>query len=223
MEEIIRLENIEKEYYCTGETIVALRNLNITVNRGDFISVVGRSGSGKSTLMNILGCLDYPTKGNYFLNGYNMINVSGRDLNRIRSRTIGFIFQGFNLIPTLNAIENIELPMIYQGRPKKERALAARNALKEVGLENRSGHKPSELSGGQQQRVAIARAIAASPEILLADEPTGSLDVASGQEIISIIQALNRSGMTVIMITHDNTIAKTAKRSIRISDGRIIS
>ncbi len=223
MEEIIRLENIEKEYYCIGETIKALKNIDLKINRGDFISIVGRSGSGKSTLMNIIGFLDFPTRGNYYLNGYNMINIRRKNLNQIRSKKIGFIFQGFNLIPTLSAVENVELPMIYQGRPKNERILVSRNALEKVGLGNRFEHRPAELSGGQQQRVAIARAIAASPDILLADEPTGSLDVKSGQEIISIMKELNRSGMTVIMITHDNTIAKEAKRSIQICDGRIIS
>lgn len=223
MESIISLKNLSRDYITRGGIVHALSDINIDVVEGEFIAVVGQSGSGKSTLMNILGCLDTPTDGIYMLDGIEISTLSEKQLTYIRSKIIGFIFQSFNLVPTLSALENTELPLLYRGIGKKQRRYAAEFALERVGLSSRKNHLPCELSGGQQQRVAVARAIASEPKILLADEPTGSLDKKSGEEVLGIIKSLNDDGVTVIMITHDNSIAERAKRRIKISDGRIIS
>ena len=188
----------------------------------EFVAIIGQSGSGKSTLMNMLGCLDVPSSGDYFLHGKDVSHMSDDDLSDIRNQEIGFIFQGFNLIPNLTAMENVELPLIYRGIPKKERDALAEAALEKVGLATRKTHRPSEMSGGQQQRVAIARAIAQAPPIILADEPTGNLDSNSSKEILGILKQLHEEGRTVILITHDNEIADQANRVIKIMDGKIV-
>ncbi|NLG02733.1 MAG: ABC transporter ATP-binding protein, partial [Clostridia bacterium] len=205
-----------------GENEVkALDHINLTINRGEYVAIIGQSGSGKSTLMNMLGCLDVPTYGTYYLNGQEVADLHDDDLSDIRNREIGFIFQGFNLIPGLTALENVELPLMYRGIPKAKREQLSKLALEKVGLEKRMTHKPSEMSGGQQQRVAIARAIAQAPPIILADEPTGNLDSHSTKEIIAILKELYEEGRTVILITHDNEIASQAKRVVKIKDGKI--
>ncbi len=223
MKSVITLRKLNKDYITRGETVHALKNISFDIGQGEFVSIIGQSGSGKSTLMNIIGCLDYPDSGEYILDGIDITHINERKTAYIRSRVIGFIFQSFNLIPSLSAIENVELPLIYRGISKSVRISAAEKALAQVGLSSRKNHRPTELSGGQQQRTAIARAIAAEPKILLADEPTGSLDKASGNDVLEVIESMNREGVTVVMITHDNDIAARAKRSIKISDGRIIS
>ena len=223
MEEIIRLEHISKIYHPGENEIRALSDVSLTVHKGEFVAIVGQSGSGKSTLMNLLGCLDTPTDGAYILEGSDVSTLSDHQLSAIRNRQIGFIFQGFNLIPSLTALENVELPLIYRGVGREERRRAARESLERVGLSNRMRHRPAEMSGGQQQRVAIARAIAAHPPILLADEPTGNLDSASGADVMEILRSLNRDGHTVILITHDSGIAATIDHVVHIQDGRIIS
>lgn len=223
MEEIIRLEHISKIYHPGENEIRALSDVSLTIHKGEFVAIVGQSGSGKSTLMNLLGCLDTPTDGAYILEGSDVSTLSDQQLSAIRNRQIGFIFQGFNLIPSLTALENVELPLIYRGVGREERRRAARESLERVGLSNRMRHRPAEMSGGQQQRVAIARAIAAHPPILLADEPTGNLDSASGADVMEILRSLNRDGHTVILITHDSGIAATIDRVVHIQDGQIIS
>ncbi|MBS6397590.1 MAG: ABC transporter ATP-binding protein [Clostridiales bacterium] len=208
--------------YNPGENEVrALDHVNLTISRGEFVAIIGHSGSGKSTLMNMLGCLDVPTSGRYFLNGKDVSNLSDDELSDIRNLEIGFIFQGFNLIPNLTAKENVELPLIYRGVGRKEREALAEESLEVVGLAHRMDHKPSEMSGGQQQRVAIARAIAAKPPVILADEPTGNLDSRSTQDIMDVLKELHSSGRTVILITHDDEIAAQVKRVIRIKDGKV--
>ena len=210
--------------YNPGENEVrAIDGMSISIGRGEFVAIVGHSGSGKSTLMNMLGCLDVPSSGDYFLEGENVAFMSEDELSDVRNLQIGFIFQGFNLIPGLTAIENVELPLIYRGMKKEERRRLSAEALGRVGLEQRMDHKPSELSGGQQQRVAIARAIAARPPIILADEPTGNLDSRSGEDVMRILHELHMEGRTVILITHDNEIAGQASRIIRMLDGKITS
>ena len=201
----------------------ALDGVDLTVEKGEFVAIVGSSGSGKSTLMNILGCLDVPTYGEYFLDGSDVTDMSDSQLSRIRNREIGFIFQGFNLIPSLTAIENVELPLVYRGVSGSRRRTLAEDALAMVGLAEREKHVPSQMSGGQQQRVAIARAIAAKPDIIMADEPTGNLDSKTGGQVMDILRTLHQSGSTIILITHDDSIAATANRVIRILDGRIVS
>ncbi len=223
MESLIHIEHIMKIYNPGENEVRALDNVTLDITTGEFVAIIGQSGSGKSTLMNILGCLDVPTSGTYILSGENVSALSDNALSDIRNRKIGFIFQGFNLIPNLSALENVMLPLIYRGVPMKERQAFAQEALKIVGLEHRIHHKPSELSGGQQQRVAIARAIAAKPPIILADEPTGNLDSSSTKEIMNILHELHESGRTVILITHDNQIAANAKRVVKIMDGKIES
>ncbi|MBQ7972103.1 MAG: ABC transporter ATP-binding protein [Lachnospiraceae bacterium] len=208
--------------YNPGENEVwALNRVSLTVNEGEFVAIIGQSGSGKSTLMNMLGCLDVPTAGTYLLQGEDVSRMSDDELSYIRNKEIGFVFQGFNLIQSLTAIENVELPLIYRKVPKNQRRELAVKALERVGLGNRMTHKPSEMSGGQQQRVAIARAIAQAPPIILADEPTGNLDSNSSKEIMGILKGLNEEGRTIILITHDSDIAMEAKRIIHIKDGRI--
>lgn len=218
---LIRMENITKEYTIGGNILKALDNVNLTVDDGEFVAIVGQSGSGKSTLMNILGCLDTPTTGEYYLNNNDVIFAKENKLSQIRNKEIGFIFQSFNLVSSLSALENVELPLLYRGIKRKQRKEMAENALKLVDLQDRHHHLPGQLSGGQQQRVAIARAIASSPPVILADEPTGNLDVASGQEIMNILFQLNKQGKTVVMITHDNNIASAIPRRVEICDGRI--
>ena len=220
---LIRLENIYKIYGEGLESEVrALDGVSICIERGEFVAIAGASGSGKSTLMNVLGCLDIPTYGEYWLDGENVRELTDRQLSHIRNKQIGFIFQGYNLIPELTARENVELPLIYQGIGAAQRAELAQDALERVGLGSRGGHKPSEMSGGQQQRVAIARAISTHPPIIMADEPTGALDSKTGHEVLQFLQQLNREGSTIILITHDNGIAATARRIVRISDGKIV-
>ncbi len=222
MENLIRVQDMCKIYNPGENEVRALDHVNLEINRGEFVAIIGHSGSGKSTLMNMLGCLDVPTSGTYYLNGRDVSTMKDNQLSEIRNQEIGFIFQGFNLIANLNAIENVELPLIYRGIGKGERHRLAKEALTKVGLAKRMDHKPSEMSGGQQQRVAIARAIAAEPPVILADEPTGNLDSASTQEIMEILKGLHDSGRSVILITHDNDIAEQAKRVVRILDGRIV-
>lgn len=223
METLIEVKNLMKIYNPGENEVRALNDVSLQIFRGEFVAVIGQSGSGKSTFMNMLGCLDVPTSGSYYLNGKDVAGLSDDELSEIRNKEIGFIFQGFNLIPNLTALENVELPLIYRNVPAAERHELSVASLKKVGLENRMDHKPSEMSGGQQQRVAIARALAAAPPVILADEPTGNLDSASSKEIIQILKSLHEEGRTVILITHDNKIAASAKRVIRIMDGKIVS
>lgn len=218
---LIQIEDLCKVYNPGENEVRALDHVNLTVNTGEYVAIIGQSGSGKSTLMNMIGCLDVPTSGEYILNGQNVSHLTDDELSDIRNQEIGFIFQGFNLIPSFTAVENVELPLLYRGIGKRERHELAVKALEKVGLAQRMGHRPSEMSGGQQQRVAIARAIAQAPPVILADEPTGNLDSGSSKEIIQILKELHKEGRTVILITHDNEIASQAKRVIRIKDGKI--
>ena len=220
---LIKVEDLCKIYNPGENEVSALDHVNLEIKTGEFVAIIGQSGSGKSTFMNMLGCLDVPTSGKYYLNGTDVSTMKDNDLSVVRNREIGFIFQGFNLIANLNAIENVELPLIYRGIDRKTRHKLAIESLKMVGLEKRMQHKPSEMSGGQQQRVAIARAIAAKPPVILADEPTGNLDSASSREILGILKQMHQSGKTVILITHDNGIADQARRVVRIMDGKIES
>ena len=221
---LVDVRQMSKIYHEGKENEVrALDNISLQVPWGEFLCILGQSGSGKSTLMNILGCLDIPTYGTYYLNGQPVSDMKPSVLSGIRNREIGFIFQGFNLIPALTALENVELPLIYRGMPREERRRLAQEALVSVGLEKRIHHRPSEMSGGQQQRVAIARAVAARPPIIMADEPTGNLDSASGLDIMQKLTALNEQGTSIILITHDNHLAQMAKRIVTIQDGKIIS
>ncbi|MBE6910297.1 MAG: ABC transporter ATP-binding protein [Ruminococcaceae bacterium] len=220
---LITLKNVYKIYGEGMESEVrALDGVSLEIDYGEFVAIAGQSGSGKSTMMNVLGCLDIPTYGDYFLAGKDVAELSDKQLSHIRNKQIGFIFQGYNLIPSLNAVENVELPLIYQGVSAFDRRDMALEALERVGLADRAKHLPSEMSGGQQQRVAIARAIAAHPPIIMADEPTGALDSRTGHEVLGFLQQLNREGSTILLITHDNGIAATARRIVRLSDGRII-
>ncbi len=221
MSSLVDVKDICKIYNPGENEVRALDNITLSIDTGEFVAIIGQSGSGKSTLMNMLGCLDVPTSGTYYLNGSNVSDLTDDELSDIRNLEIGFIFQGFNLISNLTALENVELPLIYRGVGKKERHKLAKDSLEMVGLSNRIDHKPAEMSGGQQQRVAIARAIAAKPPVILADEPTGNLDSSSSKEIISILKSLHKDGRTIILITHDNDIANQAKRVIRIADGKI--
>lgn len=223
MEPLIQVKDLCKVYNPGENAVHALDHVDLTVEKGEFVAIIGQSGSGKSTLMNMLGCLDVPSSGSYYLNGVNVATMHDNELSVIRNREIGFIFQGFNLIQNLTALENVELPLIYRGVDRKTRKKLASDSLKRVGLEKRMSHKPSEMSGGQQQRVAIARAIAARPPVILADEPTGNLDSASSREIMQILKEMHRDGKTIILITHDNGIAASARRVVRIMDGRIES
>ncbi len=215
------LKDISKSYYLENEKINALKNINLTINKGEFVAIIGQSGSGKSTLLNILGCLDRQSGGQYFLCGKNVSKLTSSALSKARSRKIGFVFQGFNLIENLTALENTELPLIYRGTPKNRRRRLAIDALNSVGMGERIGHLPSQLSGGQMQRVAVARALICDPDIILGDEPTGNLDFETGREVLSIFKKLAGQGKTVVMVTHDNQIASEADRIIRISAGEI--
>jgi putative ABC transport system ATP-binding protein len=219
---VIEMKDVSKVYRMGNSEYKALFDVNLNIDKGEFVSIVGPSGAGKSTLMNIIGCLDTATTGSYILDGENT-NCSDNKLSEIRNRKIGFIFQSYNLLPKLNILENVELPLIYQGLSNKEMKEKSFKALERVGLTSHVKHKPSELSGGQMQRVAIARALATEPEMLLADEPTGALDSKTGKEVIQILRDLNREGNTIVLITHDQGIAHQAKRIITIKDGSIQS
>lgn len=223
MSALVEIRDVCKVYNPGENEVRALDHVSVTIGEGEFVAIIGQSGSGKSTLMNMLGCLDVPTSGTYRLHGQDVGEMTDDELSDIRNREIGFIFQGFNLIPNLTARENVELPLIYRGVSKGQRETLATKALEKVGLAHRMEHKPAEMSGGQQQRVAIARAIAQAPPIILADEPTGNLDSHSTQEIMNILRELYEEGRTVILITHDNEIAARAKRVIKIKDGWIES
>lgn len=223
IKDLITFSNIYKIYNKMENEVHALDGVSFSILPGEFIAIVGPSGSGKSTLMNILGCLDTPTSGEYHLDGQNVAGLKEKNLTEIRNREIGFVFQSFNLIPGLDALENVELPLLYRGMPREERHKLAKAALEEVDLTERMRHKPAQMSGGQQQRVAIARAIAAKPPIILADEPTGNLDSHSGASVMDILKSLNAEGKTIILITHDDRIAHSAGRMLKIQDGRIVS
>ena len=221
---LIDIKNIYKIYNEGKESEVrALDGVSLQIDRGEFVSIIGQSGSGKSTLMNILGCLDIPTYGDYHLDGTDITELTDKQLAHIRNKQIGFIFQGYNLIPALNARENVELPLIYQGLGMDQRYDRAMEALARVGMEDRADHRPAEMSGGQQQRVAIARAIATHPPVIMADEPTGALDSKTGRQVLEILHSLHEDGTTIILITHDNGIAATAERIVRLSDGKIVA
>ncbi|WP_312635782.1 ABC transporter ATP-binding protein [Oscillibacter sp.] len=220
---LIELKEVYKIYAESLESEVrALDGVSLNIERGEFVAIVGQSGSGKSTMMNVLGCLDVPTRGDYLLDGVNVRELSDKELSHIRNKQIGFIFQQYNLVQNLSVLENVELPLIYQGIGLEKRRVLALEALEKVGLADRTKHKPSEMSGGQQQRVAIARAISTKPPIVMADEPTGALDSHTGSEVLKFLQQLNKDGSTVILITHDNGIAATARRVVRLTDGKKI-
>ena len=220
---LIEIKDVYKIYNPGENEVRALDGVSLEINEGEFVAIIGQSGSGKSTLMNTLGLLDRPTSGEYFLSGRDVATLTDDEQSEIRNKQIGFIFQGFNLIPSLTAIDNVELPLVYRGMKKEERNRLSLEALKRVGLEKRIHHRPSQMSGGQQQRVAIARAVAAKPPVILADEPTGNLDSSSGREVMRILHELSDEGRTIILITHDNEIAEEANRIIRIQDGKIVS
>ncbi|MBC1340195.1 ABC transporter ATP-binding protein [Listeria welshimeri] len=218
---MIQLFNISKTYQMGEDTIKALDNLSLQITKGEFIAIIGPSGSGKSTLMNIIGILDRASSGEYFLNKMNLMRISDKKISKTRNKKIGFIFQQFNLMPRLTAFENVELPLIYRGTSKPTRKKIVLKSLERVGLLEKQKHLPAQLSGGQQQRVAIARAIAGNPEIILADEPTGALDSKTGEEVMRLLKEIHREGNTLIMITHDKTIAEQAERIIEIKDGKL--
>ncbi|WP_256358042.1 ABC transporter ATP-binding protein [Bacillus sp. sid0103] len=218
---IIQIKNMMKTYKLGGETVHALNDVSLEIQKGEFLAIIGPSGSGKSTLMNMLGCLDRPNKGTYHLDGKDIGKMDDNSLATIRNRKIGFIFQNFNLLTKLSALENVELPLLYSGVPTRERRERALEGLDKVGLKDRAGHLPTQLSGGQQQRVAIARALVGQPSILLADEPTGALDSKTSKEILLLMKELNELGHTIILITHDLEIAKQAKRMVSIQDGQL--
>ena len=221
---LIDIKDLYKIYNEGQESEVrALDGVSLQINRGEFVAIVGASGSGKSTMMNVLGCLDVPTRGEYILNGTQVTSLKDRELARIRNREIGFIFQGYNLLQDLDALDNVILPLIYRGTSIFEREELAMDALARVGMDGRAHHRPSQMSGGQQQRVGIARAIATHPPIIMADEPTGALDSKTGRHVLGILQQLYREGTTILLITHDDGIAATAPRVVRLSDGKIIS
>ena len=219
---VIRVEQLTKNYYLGRTVVKALRGVNLEVQQGEFVALMGPSGSGKSTFMNLLGCLDRPTSGNYLLDGVDVSKMNANSLADIRNQKIGFVFQSFNLLSWMTALDNVELPLVYAGVPRAERLRRAQLALGLVGLKARAAHRPAELSGGQQQRVAIARALVTSPALFLADEPTGNLDSATSLQIIAILQELNARGLTVVLVTHEPDIATCAKRQVKFRDGRIV-
>ena len=215
------MKDLVKQYMVGNEVIRALDEVSLQIAEGEFLAIIGPSGSGKSTLMNLLGCLDVPDEGEYWLEGHCVADLTERQLSEIRNREIGFIFQGFNLVQELSAEENVELPLLYRGTPRRERRRLAQEALAAVGLESRMEHYPNQMSGGQQQRVAIARAVAAQPKILLADEPTGNLDSKTGEDVMQMLETFHRGGHTIVMITHDPKVAARASRMVRICDGKL--
>ncbi|MCI8505698.1 MAG: ABC transporter ATP-binding protein [Lachnospiraceae bacterium] len=220
---ILELDHIFKDYLQGKLTVPVLKDVTLHVEKGEYVAIMGPSGSGKTTLMNIIGCLDVPTSGTYKLNGNDLLHHKDKEMSRVRNRSIGFVFQSFNLLPRQSALDNVALPLLYAGISRKERRERAAQALKKVGLEERMNFKPTQLSGGQKQRVAIARAIVGEPDILLADEPTGALDSASGLQVMELFKQLNEEGMTVVMITHDAEIAAHAGRTVLIRDGILSS
>ncbi len=222
MENIIELKNLWRTYELGSEPVHALQGLDLTIGKGEYVAIMGTSGSGKSTLMNIVGCLDKPTSGQYILHGEDISNRSDDELAELRNKTIGFVFQQFNLLPRMSALENVMLPLVYAGVPKQQRNELAQKALTELGLADRMDHRPNQLSGGQQQRVAIARAIVNHPQIILADEPTGALDSNTAQEIMGVFNRLVEAGITVILVTHDPETAGHAQRVIKVRDGKIL-
>jgi putative ABC transport system ATP-binding protein len=219
---LIQLTDIRREYVVGGEVVHALAGVTVGISRGEFVAIVGQSGSGKSTMMNVIGCLDTPTAGTYRLNGKDVSHMNDDELADIRNREIGFIFQNFQLLPRETSLANVELPLVYRGLPARERRAKATEALRKVGLESRMSHKPTELSGGQRQRVAIARALASEPSLLLADEPTGNLDSATGEEIVRLFEQLHRQGHTIVLVTHEPRLAARCPRAVRLSDGKVI-
>ncbi len=219
---LVEFQDIYKIYVMGDQEVRAIDGVSFSVYKGEFLAIIGQSGSGKSTCMNIIGCLDVPTSGKYFLNGTDVGKLSDNKLAEIRNEMLGFIFQQYNLLPKLNVLENVKLPLMYKGLKESEQTKRAMAALERVGLSDKYHHKPSQLSGGQQQRVSIARALAGSPSVILADEPTGALDSKTGKEVMNFLAELNSQGNTIILITHDNSIAATAKRIMRINDGKII-
>jgi len=223
MSNLIEIKQITKLYEMGDEKLYALRGVDLKIEKNEYVAIMGPSGSGKSTLMNIIGCLDTPTSGDYILNGKDVHEMNDDELAEIRNREIGFVFQTFNLLPRSNALHNVELPLIYSGLAKAERLKRAEEALANVGLTDRKTHKPNELSGGQRQRVAVARALINNPSIILADEPTGNLDTKTGEEIMGLLRELNEKGNTIIIVTHEEDIAKHAKRIVKIRDGMIES
>ncbi|MFF0828110.1 ABC transporter ATP-binding protein [Brevibacillus sp. NPDC003359] len=223
MKPVIQIEELKKQYVIGDQEIYALRGVSLSIEEGDFVAIMGPSGSGKSSMMNVIGCLDKPTSGEFFLDGYPVSQAHDDELAIIRNQKIGFVFQNFNLLPRTTAVENVELPLLYGGTPARERREKAIRALSSVGLAERLNNKPNELSGGQQQRVSIARALVNDPVILLADEPTGALDTKTSEEIMDIFQTLNDAGKTVILVTHEPDIAEYAKRIVRFRDGQIIA
>ena len=220
---LIRLQNVSRRYQMGAETVHALRDVSLEIQRGEYVAIMGPSGSGKSTMMNLIGCLDTATSGRYELNGVGVSDMDDNQLAEIRNREIGFVFQTFNLLARSNALHNVELPLIYAGVPAEERRQVALDALTQVGLADRIHHKPNELSGGQRQRVAVARALVNKPSILLADEPTGNLDSKTGTEIMALFEELSRKGNTIILVTHEEDIARLARRIIRLRDGLVAS
>ena len=219
--ELITIKDIGRKYVIGTEVIHALKSVSLTINEGEFVALMGPSGSGKSTLMNILGCLDTPTKGDYILNGTNVSHMSDNELAEVRNKEIGFVFQTFNLLPRSTSLDNVALPLIYAGASKKERDARAQKALENVGLGNRVTHKPNELSGGQRQRVAVARALINNPSIILADEPTGNLDTKTSIEIMGLLEEIHSKGNTIILVTHEEDIAQHAHRIVRMRDGLV--
>ena len=219
---MIELRNLFKIYGSGENEVRALDGINLTINKGEFVAIVGQSGSGKSTCMNIIGCLDVPTEGHYVLEGTDVSTMSDNQFSEIRNKKLGFIFQQYNLIQGISILENVELPLLYAGVGKAERREKAMQSLSRVGIEAKAKNFPSQLSGGQQQRVSIARALAGNPSVILADEPTGALDSKTGREVLSFLQELHKEGNTIVLITHDNSIARKAKRIVRLSDGKII-
>ena len=218
---VILTHKLTREYHMGAEVVHALRGVDIQIKKNEFVACMGPSGSGKSTLMNLIGCLDTPTSGEYWLNGQQVSDLTDDELARIRNKEIGFVFQTFNLLPRADALHNVELPLIYAGMSSRERRERAEGALSQVGLQDRMDHRPNELSGGQRQRVAIARALVNAPSILLADEPTGNLDSATGSEIMALFEELHRSGQTIVLVTHEQDIAAHARRQIHLLDGRV--
>ena len=218
---VIVTRNLQRDYDIGGEVVHALRGVDLTIRQNEFVAIMGPSGSGKSTLMNLIGCLDSPTGGEYWLNGHRVSELEDDELARIRNREIGFVFQTFNLLPRASALHNVELPLVYAGMGSRERRAQASEALKRVGLADRMEHRPNELSGGQRQRVAIARALVNQPSILLADEPTGNLDSATSEEIMGLFEGLFRDGQTILLVTHELDIAAHARRQVHLKDGRV--